>query len=100
MIREIFSKSHTDDEFHVLDITGPTRLIFDKLQDGFIISSPTEEILFGWDYSSPEEFTKDNAMLLKPFDNMKDFKKITFTHLYLMPKDDGKMAQVYICAIK
>jgi len=97
-MKTIESKSHTDDEFHVIRLTEPTRLVFDKAVEGFIISTPDEEILFGWDYQNSDKFTKDNAMLLKPFDNMKDFKKITFTHLYLMPKE--KPCTVYVTITK
>lgn len=100
-MREVYSKSHTDDEFHVIDLDGPTRLMFDKMIDGFIISSPDGEILFGWDYGSPDEFKSDNAMLLKPFDNMKDFKKVNLTHLYLMPLVRQSVPlKVYICVTK
>lgn len=99
-MKEIRSKSHTNDEFHVIDLSEPTRLVFEKMVEGFIISAPDGEILFGWDYDSPEDFTIDNAMLLKPFDNMKEFKKITYTHLYFMPKEKGKIIKVYVCIQK
>jgi hypothetical protein len=97
-MRDIVSKSYTDDEFHVLTLTQPVRIVLGKMAEGFIISSPEKEIYFGWDYGDPSEFTPENAMLLKPFDNMKDFKKITFTHLYLMPREQA--AKVYICIQK
>lgn len=97
-MKDIKSKSHTNDEFHVIYLTEPTRLVLDKASESFIISSPEDEIFFGWDYDNPDDFTKDNAMLLKPFDNIKDFKKITFTHLYLRPKN--KSCRVYVCIQK
>lgn len=94
---EIYSKSHTDDEFHVLEVSEPVRIILDKAADGFIIRS-SGDVLFGWDYEDAQDFTKENAMLLTVMDNIKDFKRITFTHLYLMPKD--KPIRVYVCIQK
>lgn len=99
-MRDIISKSHTDDEFHVIDLSEPTRIIMDKAVEGFIISSPDGDVFFGWDYGDPSEFTPENSLLLKPFDNMKDFKKVTFTHLYVMPKEKGKTIRIYLCIQK
>lgn len=98
-MKDIYEKSHTDDEFHVLAISEPTRIILSKAVDGFIIRTDGD-LLFGWDYATPEEFTRDNAMFLSLMDNIKDFKKVTFTHLYLMPKEEGKTLNVYVCIQK
>lgn len=100
MIRDVFGKSNTDDEFHVLDIDGPTRIIFQKQVEDIIIRTPDGDILIGWDYESPEEFTEMNSMLMTPSDNMKEITKERCTHFYVMPKEKGKTLRVYITVQK
>jgi len=96
----IEGKSLTDDEFHVVDLGDePVCIKFLKQIEDLIISSPDGEILFGWDYGSPEEFTPTNAMLLKPHDNMKGLSKERITHLYMMAREAGTL-RVYILAQK
>lgn len=100
MIREIQGKSTTDTEFHVLDIDGPTVIKFIKQVEDIIISSPDGDILIGWDYESPEDFTPMNSLLLKAFDNLKEISKERCTHFYLMPKEQGKTLRVYVTVQK
>lgn len=93
---DIFGKSIDGDEFHVLDISGPTRLIFKKQVEDIIINTPDGDLLIGWDYATPEDFTKDNCMLITPRDNMKEIAKERCTHFYMMPKKDGETLKVYV----
>lgn len=100
MIKDIQGKSSTSDEFHVIDLDGPTRLIFQKQIEDIIISSPDGDIFIGWDYDKPEDFTPDNCMLLQAADKMKEISKERCTHFYMMPKEQGKTIKVYVTVQK
>ncbi len=83
-------------EYFVVDLVEPTKIQFSNQVEDVLISSPDIEILFGFDYATDDEFTKDNAMLLKPFDNLKELGKERCTTLYLMPRNDGETGKIYI----
>lgn len=100
-MRTIVGKSITDTEFHVIDLDDePVRITFQKQVEDIIISSPDGDIFIGWDYEKPEDFTEMNALLLKPFDNMKEISKERCTHFYLMGKEKGKKLRVYVTVQK
>jgi|SRR5882724_9714270 len=97
----INGKSLTDDEFHVIDLDSePVCIKFLKQIEDVVISSPQGDILFGWDYSDPSEFSPTNAMLLTPHDNMKGLNKERITHFYMMAKDVNQKIRVYLLAQK
>lgn len=95
-MRDYYAKNVESDEFVVIDIDGPTRIIWPKQIEDMLVSSPDGDVLIGWDYSDPSEFRPDNALLLKAVDNLKGFTKDRCTHFYLMPKEEGKTLKVYI----
>lgn len=99
-IRDIPGKSNDGDEFHVIDVSGPTRLVFIKAIEDIIINTPDGDLLIGWDYASPEDFTPDNCMLITAKDNMKEIAKERCTHFYMMPKDEEKTIRVYVTVQK
>lgn len=93
---DVPGKSIDGDEFHVLNISGPTRLVFKKQIEDIIINTPDGDLLIGWDYPTPEDFTSDNCMLIRSMDNMKEIAKERCTHFYMMPKEVGKTLKVYV----
>lgn len=99
-MREIIGKSNTSDEFHVIDLSGPTRITFQKQIEDIIINSPDGDLFIGWDYDNPEEFTPDNCMLFLAGDKMKEIAKERCTHFYLMPVEKEKTLRVYIAVQK
>lgn len=99
-MRDVQGKSQDSDEFHVLDIDGPTRLIFRKQVEDIIINTPDGDLFIGWDYEKPEDFTPDNCMLITAKDNMKEITKERCTHFYMMPREKGKTLKVYITVQK
>jgi hypothetical protein len=99
MIRDIVGKSLTDDEFHVIDLDGPVRIIFQKQVEDIIINCKGD-LLIGWDYASPADFTSDNAMLYQAGDKMKEITKERCTHFYLMPLKEGEKLRAYLVAQK
>jgi hypothetical protein len=99
-MKQIFGKSNTDDEFHVIDLSEPVKIVFQKQVEDIIVSSPDGDILIGWDYAQESDFTPDNCMLLREGDKMKEITKERCTHFYMMPKESGKTLKVYLCAQK
>ena len=99
-MRDIQGKSSIDDEFHVLDIDGPTRIIFKKQIEDIIITSPDGDLFIGWDYADPADFTPDNCLLLKATDNLKEISKERCTHFYMMPREKGKTLRCYVTVQK
>lgn len=87
---------YVDTEYYVVELNEPVKIDFKQQVNDVIMSSPDIEVLVGWDYENESEFTKDNAMLLKPHDNMKELSRERCTHLYLMPRTDGTHGTVYI----
>ena len=77
-------------EYFVVELSEPTKIQFSNQVEDVLLSSPDIDILFGFDYEKDEDFTKDNAMLLKPYDNLKELNKERCTSLYLMPRNDEK----------
>ena len=100
MIRDVLGKSNDSDEFHVLDIDGPTRIIFKKQVEDIIISSPDGDLFIGWDYADPSDFTETNCLLLKAVDNLKEISKERCTHFYMMPREKKKLLRVYVTVQK
>lgn len=96
-MRDIQGKG-AGDEFHVLDIDGPTRIVFQKQVEDIIINCKDGDLLFGWDYTDPSEFTEMNSMLYQSGDKMKEITKDRCTHFYMMPLEKGKTLRVYIVA--
>ena len=95
-MKDIQGKDDPTGAFYVLDINGPTRLVFQKQVEDILITSPDGDIFIGWDYSDPADFTKDNSLLLKAVDNLKEISKERCTHFYMMPKDERKQLRVYV----
>ena len=95
-MRDILGKGKGD-EFHVIDIDGPTRIIFQKQVEDIILNCKGD-LLFGWDYADPSEFNEYNAMLYQAGDKLKELTKDRCTHFYLMPLKKGERLRVYICA--
>lgn len=99
----IYGKSTTDTEFHVIKLTDESvKIEFIKQVEDIIVSSPDGDILIGWDYGDPAEFTEDNCLLLMKDDKQKEISKERCTHFYLMKriKGDGKTLTVYVTAQK
>jgi hypothetical protein len=99
-MRQIQSKHKIDTEFHVLDLSEPTVINFEKQIEDIIVTSPEGDILIGWDYERDEDFTPDNCMLLREGDKMKEISKERCTKFYLMPKEPGQVLRVYVTAQK
>lgn len=99
-MRDIAGKSNTGDEFHVIDLDGPVRIVFQKQIEDIIINTPDGDLFIGWDYDKPEDFTPDNCMLITAGDKMKEIAKERCTHFYMMPKEKGKLLRVYVTVQK
>ncbi len=96
-MREIKSQvGRVSTEYFVVELDAPLKIDFGQQVEDVIISSPDIDILFGCDYSKDEDFTPNNAMLLKTFDNMKEISKERCTHLFLMPYKEGTKGRVFI----
>ncbi len=97
-MKTIISKYDTREatEFYVIDLDEPTKIDFKMQVVDIIISSPEIDILIGWDYKTDDEFTPDNSLLLKTFDNMKEISKEMCTHFYLMPYKEGTKGKVFV----
>lgn len=95
-MRDVLGKNVESDEFFVVDIDGPTRIVFPKQIEDILITTPDGDIFVGWDYGDPSEFSPLNALLLKATDNLKGFSKGRCTHLYMMPRQEGKTLRVYV----
>jgi hypothetical protein len=98
-MRIINSKFDTREatEFYVVDLDDePVKIDFKMQVIDIIVSSPDIDVLIGWDYKDDSEFTPDNSLLVKTFDNMKEIAKEMCTHFYLMPYKKGTKGRVFV----
>lgn len=100
-MKEIVSKlGRVSTEYFVMEVDQPIKINFVQQVEDILVSSPDIDILIGWDYGNDELFRKDNSLLMKSKDNLKEFSKERCTLFYLMPRNEGEKGIVYVTATR
>lgn len=86
-------------EFCVITVGAtPTKIDFVRQIDDLLISTVESDILVTWDLKEEESFDENKVMLLKTFDNLKEFGNLKSTHIVVRLKNIGDApTKVYLC---
>jgi hypothetical protein len=73
----------------------PVMYDFQTQFDDLIISSPEGDVLISWTVTHGSEWSDEECMLVKPFDNLKEFNNMKTTQIALKAAEN-KTLKVYL----